>query len=287
MKSYSRGSRWSAGLSRRSALLVLASGVACALLGQDSNLKLEHAVAGLTSRDVPTRAQAARTIGSLRGQAKSAVPALARRLGADFENWQVKLAVAEALTNIGPDAIEALPDLLEALNDRYPAVRQQVVTAIGEILKSSKDTKALSAPVTALVGRYDDRPEVRDAIRTTVLTIGSGAIPVLISLAKQPGTDGARRFAIDLLLAMPELDVRSAQELIPLLDDADPEVTRRCAETIARASNRCAQAGRGCIGQLADLRQIKKALESRSDPVTKQTAQFLDVGIRYLELLVV
>ena len=69
--------------------------------------------------------------------AAPAVPALRQSLRYPYSR-DARFASAEALGAIGPPAVEAVPDLVEALSDEHDAIRYQSAYALGSIGKPAR-----------------------------------------------------------------------------------------------------------------------------------------------------
>jgi HEAT repeat protein len=104
-------------------------------------------VAGLVDQEVEIRRLAARGLSELGPDAREAVPSIIKALNDKDE--QVRAGAAAALGNGGPVAIE-IPALIEALKDPAPSVQYNAVKAAGRIGPSAK------ALVPALVARMDN-----------------------------------------------------------------------------------------------------------------------------------
>lgn len=118
--------------------LVLAL-LAPAALAQKSAKEVQELMAKLDSSEASERRSAASSIGYKKDAALPAVPRLIELLQADRDN-DVRTAAAAALGNIGPKcAKEAVPVLMKsAKEDRWPKVRQESLTALGEMREAAK-----------------------------------------------------------------------------------------------------------------------------------------------------
>jgi HEAT repeat protein len=85
-------------------------------------------VRALESRPARWKAEAARALGFLGGDARAAVPALVRALGSD-DKW-VRRAAAETLGGVGPEVVPQLTRLLGNANAR---VREGAARALGQV----------------------------------------------------------------------------------------------------------------------------------------------------------
>ena len=127
----------------------------------------QHAVsdhiAGLKSDDSKTRFWAAVALSSMGPRAKDAVPALIDRLqDQDFGNRQ---AVAHALGSIGPSADAAVPPLLRTLkDDQSEFVSQSIAQALGGI-----GTPAAVAALVEALDHQDSHVRCMAAISLKVL----------------------------------------------------------------------------------------------------------------------
>lgn len=78
------------------------------------------------------RLQAARTLGRLGAAARTAIPALQKRVAEDPE-LEVRIAAAAALAESGADAAPCVPCLLELFNEPQADARRTVLYALGRI----------------------------------------------------------------------------------------------------------------------------------------------------------
>jgi HEAT repeat protein len=116
--------------------------------------EVRELVAKLKSNDSDARRAAAKDLGELGADAKSAVPDLIKALNNDKDLF-VRRFAAEALGAIGPDAVSAVPDLGKALNDSRKEVQLAAADALGKLGEAS--IKVLTSAVKD--GNKD--PEVR------------------------------------------------------------------------------------------------------------------------------
>lgn len=132
------------------------------------------------------RWRAALAIGAAGPEAADAVPALVEALDDEAEN--VRWASAAALGKIGPAASRAVPALAGALGDRSDEVlRRHAAQALGGIGAEAKD--AVPGLIAALRG---DAALVGEAVVDALVEIGAPAVPALLEALKDE--DGAVRF---------------------------------------------------------------------------------------------
>jgi HEAT repeat protein len=67
--------------------------------------------------------------------------------------WGVRSAAAKALGAMGPEAVEAIPKLLEQIGDDSGLVRRAVVDALGKIEKDWANSAAARQAIPGLVNR--------------------------------------------------------------------------------------------------------------------------------------
>src|SRR5580704_8461361 len=129
----------------------------------------------LSDPDPKVRAQAARKLGEIGGEAKSAAPDLAAALN-DVDE-QVRFAAINALWAMGPDAAGTFPAVLGALKgDKSVDVRESAVRALADI-----DASLAVAPISAALTEDAD-PRVRLKGAQALNKLGrraSAAIPSL------------------------------------------------------------------------------------------------------------
>jgi hypothetical protein len=127
----------------------------------------------LQSPDMYERQLAAALLGELGADAVDAVPALVEKLNKDPQN-SVRFGVAAALGKVGPPAKAAVPDLIKALKeDGGGGVQREAATALG------------------LIGDYAAMPSLKVAAThtdTDIARAAAEAIKRLDELAKKRGT---------------------------------------------------------------------------------------------------
>lgn len=103
----------------------------------------------------------------------------------------VRRAAAKELGELGPEAKTAVPDLIRVMRDKDLFVRRFAAEALGNVGPDAK--KAIPALAAAMT---DERKEVQIAAVDALGKIGSESIPALISALKDPNKDpGIRRKA--------------------------------------------------------------------------------------------
>jgi HEAT repeat protein len=160
------------------------------------------------NEDPESRAEAAKALGALGPDAKSAIPDLAKALNND----EVRVEASEALGHMGSEAVpalvralgersmgarrragaalaaigaEAVPALREALKDRNPRVRQEAAVALGMMGPAAADAVG---DLAALL--KDDEKWVRIYAAQALGDIGpsaKGAVAALEELKDDPG----------------------------------------------------------------------------------------------------
>ena len=124
-------------------------------------------IAKLKSKDSDARRAAAKDLGELKDEAKSAVPELIR--ATRDKDLFVRRYAAEALGNIGPDAKAAIAALGAAMNDEKKEVAEAAVDALGKI-----GPDAIPALISALKDA-NKHPNVRRKAAVALGTFGPRA----------------------------------------------------------------------------------------------------------------
>jgi HEAT repeat protein len=118
----------------------------------------------LNDRSPAVQAQGAFGLSRLGPDARDAVPDLIEALKKDS---LVRQNAALALGKIGPDAREAVPALIEVLGDPEWIIRRQAVLALGQI---GADARAALPALQKL--QKDSSKQVRDAAREALAMVG-------------------------------------------------------------------------------------------------------------------
>ena len=142
-------------------------------------------------------------------------------LGSD--DVMVRREAAVTLTRSGPEAKEAIPELLKTLQDEDPIVRQNSVDAIGEI--NSPSAMIVDALIPLL---HDEEYLVRLKAAETLgkfRQLSLKAEKPLLDLLKDP-VPIVRGFAVEAVTKVLPFN-KSTPVLIPLLKDPDWNVRRK------------------------------------------------------------
>jgi HEAT repeat protein len=141
------------------------------LIGPSAVPDLVEALA--TKEDTIDKIYAIRVLARYGPDAAGAVPELSRALGS--QNFQERLAAADALLKIGPSAVDALPALTVGLSDPFSDGRLAMVACLANLGAAAEP----SAPaLVLLLGDKEDR--VRQAAAAALVKIGPKSIRVLI-----------------------------------------------------------------------------------------------------------
>jgi len=142
-------------------------------------------------------------------------------------NYDVRIAAADALRDLGPPAAAAVPALVQALRDRHPTLRQASARALGDM--GDKTPPVIRALQESL---KDAELSVRLAAAWSLLKVdpdGKAYIPLLKG-AMESGEGGT-------IVAVGNLR-QSADWALPtltkLLNDRRPGVRRLAAEALAK-----------------------------------------------------
>lgn len=128
----------------------------------------------------------------------SAVPRLVEALKHDRP--EVRLAVADALGHIGPDAGDAAPELTRLLKDDNRDVRYHAVRALHEL--GQKAQSAVSALREVILDSRELEPTRQWAIKTLVVTLPNthdAVVKALIEASQEDANYGVRQLARQML----------------------------------------------------------------------------------------
>lgn len=179
------------------------------------------------------RLQAAVMIGDP-GQAE-AVRMLAEALSAP-ENDVRELAAA-GLSELGPDAQIALPELIKAVQDESAVVRRRALRAIGFIGQNAADD-ALSCLIAAT---EDDDESVALQAVATIGDLGPAAAPAIPALMSAIWTGNVRRRAV-AGASMMRIGAAAVPSLMQSLQHPAAEVRSKVAHLLAQIGPAAAEA---------------------------------------------
>jgi hypothetical protein len=154
---------------------------------------------------------------------------------------EVKWRAADALKQMGKDAAPAGADLVAALADADPLVRDVAAQAIGQLAPD------VPGAVPALVKLFPDKTAVRAV--STFKAAGAEAVPHLLPLIKDTKLDvPTRRQAIRTLGKIGEPAKAAVPDLIALTD-SDPEagIQEQAAEALGDIGPNAAAEGIPCL----------------------------------------
>lgn len=181
---------------------------------------------GIVSNVKPARAglvhiAGMRAVAAVGPEARAAIPDLTRMLqGKDLqETW----AAGSALGSIGPEAVRVL---IAALQHQYPAVRQAALLGLKEI-----GPEAVQA-VPAIIERLVDRDEwVRGWAAQALIAIGRPAIPQLLETIERGSGETRRGAAYALAGIYPSRRV-AGPPLVKMMQDREPASRQQAIETL-------------------------------------------------------
>lgn len=187
-------------------------------------------ISGLTARlaaaDPAARAEAAWSLGDIGHEARDAVPALVE--ASTDPAVEVRIAAVSAMERIAAFANLAVPALIAALNDSQPEVRYAAAGALGQFsLKAGDIVPALIAALR------DSEPSVVAAAATGLSRMGAGAVRPLVA-ALGDGSASVRAAAA-AAGALGAIRVRARPALPALIDaaiDRDPAVREAAVRAV-------------------------------------------------------
>ena len=199
--------------------------------------------------------------------------------------WQTRLAAAQSLATAKPVGSEAMPALLNATHDRYPAVRGAAAAAVGRIAQGSTDAKAIADAVGSLLGLAEDRPEVRSEAELAIVHTGAKAVPALAGAIGSNPSAAERGLAAEILSHDIGLTVGQAAGLTTGLRDSDLGVRRAVGAMIAGAVADCALGGGRCLPELPNIKTIRAELATAAlgDLGLGPDVRAVEVSLNYLE----
>jgi len=194
-------------------------------IGPDAKEAVPALIQALTDETAGVRATAAGTLGQIGESDKEVLSALMEALG--DEDGQVRVSAALALYRLEPSELDrVIPILTEALNDEKVHVRADAAWAVAKIGEPAKD--ALPKVIEALQesGDLNMGYSIHHAIEGAFVSIGAPAVPALIEALKHEHEDVRAGAALILGRKMME----SAKPAIPMLIEAlrDETAVVRC-----------------------------------------------------------
>jgi HEAT repeat protein len=199
---------------------------------------------------IPDRAWAAEALGEIGPDAVEAAPALVAAL--EDPEVHVRFRAAEALGNIGPAAVEAVPALVTALKDQDTLlVAPSAAQALGKI-----GPDAIEA-VPVLLATLED-PGIHSAIRFEAAralgNIGADAAvagPALVSVLRDPNAS-VRLCAAEALGKIGPDAVEAVPPLVAALEDPDLDVRCNAARALGNIGPDAAMAGPALVNLLKE-----------------------------------
>ena len=210
----------------------------------------------------------------------AAVKALPQLVEALKEEEILRKSAADALGEMGPAAVEALPQLVEALkDDKEEMVREAAADALGKMGQAA--VEALPQLVEAL---KDDKEERVRAAAAGALAVE--ALPQLVEALKDDKEEMVREAAAHALgkmgpaavEALPQLAVEALPQLVEALKDDKEKLVRRMAAAAL------AEMGPAAVEALPQLVEALK--DDKEEMVRKSAADALgEIGPAAVEAL--
>lgn len=209
---------------------------------------LPAVLTGLKSPDANVRLEAAQALRAMGAEAKPAVPALVAMLG-DPERT---VEAAQVLTSLGPIAKEAAPALFRVVKERPVAQRDARLAAAEALPAVGADPKEM---VPVLIGALDttDRP-FRKALGMILSRVGAVGAPALAAALKDSRVD-VRKGALQAMALGADGPV---PDLLPLLNDPDPETRLLAVMAVGRQGLRGRPAAPALLDLLGDRAQVRE-----------------------------
>src|SRR5262245_57493638 len=164
-----------------------------------------------------------------------AVRVLAEALG-DPETDVRELAAA-GLSEFGPEAQIALPELIKAIQDESAVVRRRALRAIGLIGPTSAD----DALPSLIAATEDDDESVAMQAVSTIGDLGPAAAPAIPALMSAIWTGDVRRRAV-AGAAVTHIGEAAVASLMQSLEHPAPEVRSKVAHLLAQIGPAAAEA---------------------------------------------
>jgi vesicle coat complex subunit len=178
----------------------------------------------LPFHDADVRRSAADALSNIGPAAADAVPALAEAL--KDQDTGVRRSAADALSNIGPAAADAVPALAEALKDQDTGVRRSAAYALSNIGPAAAE--AVQVLADALKNQNRDVRRIAAKAFQRIGPAATNAVPALVNALKDQDTV-VRLVAADALGKIGPTAVHAAAALAEALQDQDSDVRLRAA----------------------------------------------------------
>lgn len=165
----------------------------------------------LGNKGYPVRRARALALGKIGPAAIDALPQLVQALDDPQEYHVYPGQIAQAIANIGPQAVPYLITALETENFR---IREGVAKTLGEIGADAE------AAIPALIEKLSDKDKRPHIYASALGNIGPKAIPALLSIIEHSNEDAIRRmYAVYALGEMGSSAKDTVPELIKRLED--------------------------------------------------------------------
>jgi HEAT repeat protein len=219
-------------------------------------------IGNLQAKDLETRRNAASSLrSSSRDVQRKALPVMIELLMKE-KDGQVRLAILDAVTALGPDAVTAVPALVHTLRSDYGGQRQEETH---QDYRSAMALAAIGKP--AVEGLRGLLKEKKESVRTEVVMalgrIGPDASPAVPDLIPLLG-DKSERIRRDASRALGQIGPSAITPLLGATADKVPIVRARAVESLgymATPDGRVHEAVLKCAGDTSpDVRAA--ALES-------------------------
>ena len=198
--------------------------------------QVERLIRELQDGDSNVRSNAAYALSSIGEGAVDAVPALIQLLQDKGAERFVRVNVVLALSSIGAGAVDAVPALRQLLQDKDLYVRRIATEALESI--GAPDTlEVLNAPqkqkIERLIGELQDQDwDIRNSAAMALGQIGKDALPSLIQLLQDQDW-GVRDLAA---MALGQIGKDAVPPLIQLLQDQDWDIRNSAAMALGQIS---------------------------------------------------
>jgi WD40 repeat protein/HEAT repeat protein len=179
-------------------------------------------------------------------------------------NETLRAEALRALDKLGPEAVPAVPGLLEALSGADPVLRRQLL----HTLKSIEKANATDVPQLARLLRQDKDGEVRQYALQALEKLGPQAEPAAEAVAEalKDSDPDVRRQAVKVLTEMgPAAAPVSRRPLVAALQDADTDISQAAEAALAKLGPPPA----------SEVGTLRKLLQGHSVPLRRYAVRAL------------